>query len=270
MHSGELWSDRLCTLVFSLCRDGSISRMVSTKYSRLLCLSGRTIQVSTYPSDGAQVSFSPIADREMISEGIGYHLQQENAFLVLTKSIDGSPFCDIPPTPPRTVRMESRTAFLLKLLPGHRVEFCQISHDDLKFKYVPSFVTNYLSQGTLPFEMIQSLKKVMSNYEGSKWDKRVQQRRDFYQEIEERVREEVEVINVSHVGKEASGKIVVKTTSGSSLWKALCIMSTLVAIARWTFDRFRIPGWACIAWSLSSLLILTHCVHLHQCSQNTG
>jgi len=66
------------------------------------------------------------------------------------------------------VRMETQAAFLTKLLSGNRVEFCQISHHDFKLKYVPAFVTNSLSQGTVTFdELIQSLKRVMSNYEGS-------------------------------------------------------------------------------------------------------
>jgi len=209
--------------------------------------------------------YMPISDREIISEGIGYHLMDENAILILTKSIESSPFCEIPPTPRGVVRVETRTAFLLKLMPGHQVEFCQISHDDLKFKYIPAFVLNYLSQGTVPFEFIQSFKRVMSNYEGSEWEKRVQQKRDFYLEIEERVHEELATVNVAP--KEMNGEEPESQSAGLSLWTAVCIMSALVVITRWSVDRFELPRWLCVAWLLLLVVVLTHLTYLYQYPQ---
>lgn len=173
--------------------------------------------------------YLPISDRDVICEGIGYHIQDENAFLLLTKSIDSSPFCDIPPKSPRVVRMETRTAFFIKLLPGCRVEFCQISHDDLKFKYVPAFVTNFLLQGAVPFELIQSMKQTMSNYNGLKWDERMKKGRDFYAEIKERVHEEVEVINNLQRSK-MMADIVEEEQAGIPLEWAICAMAFLAGI----------------------------------------
>lgn len=208
--------------------------------------------------------YMPITDREVICEGIGYHIQEENAFLLLTKSIDESPFCDIPPTPPRMVRMETRTVFMVKLLPGRSLEFCQISHDDLKFRYVPAFVTNYLSQGTVPFELIQSMKRVMSNYNGSEWDIRVHERRDFYQEIEERVEKELMVMNVAQENNDnGRSRRIEPSRPGLSLEMALCIMAALAAITRWSFDRFQFPWWLCGICLLVSLTILTHLAYLY-------
>lgn len=212
--------------------------------------------------------YVPITDREVICEGIGYHIQDENAFLLLTKSIDASPFCKIPAIPPRMVRMETRTAFFIKLLSGNRVEFCQISHDDLKFKYIPAFVTNYLSQGAVPFELIQSMKRVVSNYEGSEWDQRVQERRDFYAEIEERVHEELAVINVSQRNvtevAESDNKVTNEYHSGISLETAMAAMSILVAMLRWIFDWFDISLWVCFVCFMTALISLTHFAFLRR------
>jgi hypothetical protein len=135
--------------------------------------------------------FSPISPRDAVVDAHGYHLTDLNGIIVFSKSIETSPYCDIPPPRPPFVRMETQNAFFIQLLPGNRIVFCQISHDDLKVKYMPAWLLNFISEGAVPFEVVMSLQKALSNFSGSEWEKRVQSRRDCYQEIEDRLAEEL-------------------------------------------------------------------------------
>ena len=137
-----------------------------------------------------------IADREMMAEGIGYHLEDQNAMLCLTKTITDSPYCDIPRPASHRVRMESRVIFYFQLLPGHRVRFCQISHDNLKIRFLPAFVLNYLAQGIIPLEFIQRFKKRVRHIQGTVWEHRVKvEKRELYKEIEDRVHQQLKAMN---------------------------------------------------------------------------
>jgi hypothetical protein len=135
--------------------------------------------------------FSPISPRDAVVDAHGYHLTDLNGIIVFSKSIETSPHCDIPPPQPPFVRMETQNAFFIQLLPGNRIVFCQISHDDLKVKYMPAWLLNFISEGAVPFEVVVSLQKALSNFSGSEWERRVQSRRDCYQEIEDRLAEEL-------------------------------------------------------------------------------
>ena len=137
-----------------------------------------------------------IADREMMAEGIGYHLEDQNAMLCLTKTITDSPYCDIPRPASNRVRMESRVIFYFQLLPGHRVRFCQISHDNLKIRFLPAFLLNYLAQGIIPLEFIQCFKKRVRRIQGTVWEHRVKvEKRELYKEIEDRVHQQLKAMN---------------------------------------------------------------------------
>ena len=135
---------------------------------------------------------SPISPRDTVLDGNGYHLVDRNAVIIFAKSINESPYCDEIPEPTKgTVRMETRNAFLVQLLPNNKLVFCTISKDDLKFKYMPSWVLNYVSEGAVPFELILSIKRILENFKGSPWEDRVVSKRDFYGEIERRLGEEL-------------------------------------------------------------------------------
>ena len=135
--------------------------------------------------------FSPISPRDSIVEGRGYHLADDNAVLILASSVSKSPYCDVPPKSKSRVRIDLQQAFYIELLPGNRVLFRQISHDDLKLRFMPAFVVNWLSQGAMPIGFIHSLKSVLRRYESAEFHQRMQQRRDLYGEIEERVHTEL-------------------------------------------------------------------------------
>uniref|UniRef100_A0A7S2U5W0 START domain-containing protein n=1 Tax=Attheya septentrionalis TaxID=420275 RepID=A0A7S2U5W0_9STRA len=159
----------------------------------------KSADILAYPSKylkvcHVKVSFgrlSPIAPRDMVVEGTGYHLPKENALFIVTRSVTSSPYCEIPPPPKGYVRMSSNGAFYVRLLPGNRVEFRQISADDMKLRYVPSPLLNFISKGGAPFENIACLKKTLKNFEGSVWEQRIKERTEFYNEIKERVLDEI-------------------------------------------------------------------------------
>jgi hypothetical protein len=56
---------------------------------------------------------------------------------------------------------------------------------------MPAWLLNFISEGAVPFEVVISLQKALANFSGSEWEKRVQSRRDCYQEIEDRLAEEL-------------------------------------------------------------------------------
>lgn len=142
--------------------------------------------------------FSPLSPRDAIVEGRGYHLADDNAVLILSTSITESPFCAVPAKTRTRVRIDMHAAFYIQLLPGNRVLFRQISHDDLKIRFMPAFVVNFLAQGAMPYGMIQSLKAVLRRYEETEFYNRMTERRDFYADIEDRVHKEL-VSNVSRM-----------------------------------------------------------------------
>ena len=148
--------------------------------------------------------FSPISPRDSIVEGRGYHLADDNAVLILASSISKSPYCNVPPKSKSRVRIDLQQAFYIELLPGNRVLFRQISHDDLKLRFMPAFVVNWISQGAMPVGFIHSLKSVLRRYESTEFHQRMQQRRDLYGEIEERVHTEL----VSKVSRLDSGDTI--------------------------------------------------------------
>jgi len=135
--------------------------------------------------------FSPISPRDSIVDGRGYHLADDNAVLILASSISESPHCAVPYKSKSHVRIGLQQAFYIELLPGNRCLFRQISHDDLKLRFMPAFVINWISQGAMPVGFIHSLKSVLRRYESTEFHQRMQQRRDLYGEIEERVHKEL-------------------------------------------------------------------------------
>jgi len=135
--------------------------------------------------------FSPVSPRDAIVEGRGYHLADDNAVLILATTIVESPYCAVPPKSKSRVRIDLQQAFYIQLLPGNRVLFRQISHDDIKLRFMPAFVMNWISQGAMPVGFIHSLKSVLGRYESTEFHQRMQQRRDLYGDIEERVHKEL-------------------------------------------------------------------------------
>lgn len=58
---------------------------------------------------------------------------------------------------------------------------------DLCSKMIPQPIMNFASKGVLPHEMIKNLKNVLDNFEGSEWEKRVNDSPEVYDEISDRL-----------------------------------------------------------------------------------
>jgi len=135
-----------------------------------------------------------LSTRDAIVYGNGFHLPDRNAFLIRSKStLDNTcRYCDIPKAQKGVVRMMTESIFYVQLVQKDVISFKMIGRDDLKLKYVPSTLLNYLAQGHLPYDLMRSIKRVMRNFDGSIWDKKMKERGAYYKEIEDKVHVQLE------------------------------------------------------------------------------
>lgn len=228
-----------------------------------------------------------VADREMLAEGIGYHLGDQNAMLCYTKTIESSPFCDIPPPKKNRVRMESQVIFFFQLLPGDRVRFCQISHDNLKIRFMPAFLLNFLAQGVIPMEFIHQFKKTVKNIKGTEWDRRVNvEKRELYREIETRIHEELKALNRG-TGKQkemepkkeqprarknlsdsndGESKISSAKSEGLPLWLSVSItvgVASAVRISQ-SVESLRVPWFVYLVVLTGTAVMMTHLTFVYE------
>ena len=133
-----------------------------------------------------------LSTRDAIVYGNGFHLP--DAFLIRSKStLDNTcRYCDIPKAQKGVVRMMTESIFYVQLIQKDVISFKMIGRDDLKLKYVPSTLLNYLAQGHLPYDLMRSIKRVMRNFDGSIWDKKMKERGAYYKEIEDKVHVQLE------------------------------------------------------------------------------
>lgn len=130
-----------------------------------------------------------LSSRDAVVYGNGYHLPDRNAFLISSKSIleDTCRYCDIPPPAKGVVRMETESIFYVELVKSDVIAFKLIGRDDLKFKFMPSTLLNYISQGHMPFDLIKSIQRTIRNFHGSVWEQKIKERGAYYSEIEDKV-----------------------------------------------------------------------------------
>ncbi|KAL7540131.1 hypothetical protein ACHAXR_009898 [Thalassiosira sp. AJA248-18] len=130
-----------------------------------------------------------ISSRDAIVLGNGYHLPDRNAFLISTKTIleDTCRYCDIPKPNKGTVRMATESIFYMELVKKDVVSFKMIGRDDLKLKYMPSTLLNFISQGHLPFDLMRTIHRTIRKFESSVWEKKIEERGAYYTEIEDKV-----------------------------------------------------------------------------------
>lgn len=136
-----------------------------------------------------------LSTRDAIVYGNGFHLpDRNNAFLIRSKStLDNTcRYCTIPKAQKGVVRMMTESIFYVQLIQKDVISFKMIGRDDLKLKYVPSTLLNYLAQGHLPYDLMRSIKRVMKNFDGSIWDKKMKERGAYYKEIEDKVHVQLE------------------------------------------------------------------------------
>jgi hypothetical protein len=135
-----------------------------------------------------------ISTRDTIVLGNGYHLPDRNAFLISTKTIidESCRYCDIPKPDKGVVRMYTESIFYVQLVKSDAISFKMIGRDDLKLKYMPNAVLNYISQGHLPFELMKTIHRTIRNFEGTMWEEKIKERGEYYTEIESKVYAQLE------------------------------------------------------------------------------
>jgi hypothetical protein len=152
-----------------------------SKYSKVIQL---RINIGLLPT---------ISPRDAIVQGDGYHIPDCNAFLISTKTIldPYCRYCTIPKPSKGVVRIETDSIFYIHLLKSDVISFKIISRDDLKLRFVPTSVMNYLAQGHLPYDIIKTVHKIICNFDGTVWDKKIHERGVYYTEIEDKVYEQL-------------------------------------------------------------------------------
>jgi hypothetical protein len=135
-----------------------------------------------------------LSSRDAIVYGNGFHLPAHNAFLIRSKSTQENTcrYCDIPKPAKGVVRMDTESIFFVQLLQKDVISFKMIGRDDLKLKYVPSPLLNYISQGHMPYDLMRTVKRTILNFEGSVWDEKMKERVNYYKEIEDKVHAQLE------------------------------------------------------------------------------
>ena len=135
-----------------------------------------------------------LSSRDAIVYGNGYHLPAQNAFLIRCKSTQETScrYCDVPKPAKGVVRMDTESIFFVQLVQKDVISFKMIGRDDLKLRYIPSPLLNYISQGHMPYDLMRTVKRTIQNFEGSVWDKKMKERAEYYQEIEDKVHVQLE------------------------------------------------------------------------------
>lgn len=83
--------------------------------------------------------------------------------------------------------MNTESIFYVQLVKSDVISFKMIGKDDLKLKYLPTPLLNYISQGHMPFDLMKSVHRTIRNFEGSDWEKMIKERGTYYKEIEDKV-----------------------------------------------------------------------------------
>jgi hypothetical protein len=140
------------------------------------------------------VALPMISSRDAIVLGSGYHLPDRNAFLISTRTLleDTCRHCDVPRPKGGVVRMATDSIFYIQLIRSDAISFKIISRDDLKLKYVPTSLLNYLSQGHMPFEIMKTIHRTIRNFGGTVWEDKIRERGAYYTEIEDKVHDQLE------------------------------------------------------------------------------
>lgn len=179
-----------------------------------------------------------LSPRDAIVHGNGFHLPDQNAFLIRSKSTQDTScrHCDIPKPAKGIVRMDTESIFFVQLLQKDVIAFKMIGRDDLKLKFIPSPLLNYISQGHLPYELMRTVKRTIRNFEGSVWDEKMKERGAYYKEIEDKVHVQLDRAGSSVASDRLSyGSNVSKkpapSTKRSEYGSVLSTVVALVAIA---------------------------------------
>ncbi len=89
--------------------------------------------------------------------------------------------------------MTTESIFFIQLVERNVISFKLIGRDDLKFRFMPSALLNYIAQGHMPFDLTRTIRYRIRNFEGSPWEEKIRERGGYYREIQDKVHEQLEV-----------------------------------------------------------------------------
>ena len=133
--------------------------------------------------------FIPLSNREAMLEGRGVDMMDRNALLVMLRSVEAGPneHCEIPAEMPSHTRVDATGGFHISLLGPSSVRFRIILNVDLKVPLLRPAIVNTLNQKFGGLIMV-FIRKVVARFKGSQYETRVQQNREFYGDVEDRIR----------------------------------------------------------------------------------
>lgn len=106
--------------------------------------------------------------------------------------------------------MTTESIFFIQLVERNVISFKLIGRDDLKFRFMPSALLNYIAQGHMPFDLTRTIRYRIRNFEGSPWEEKIRERGEYYREIQDKIHEQLEVWEKE--GKE--GKLATRRMNG--------------------------------------------------------
>jgi len=130
----------------------------------------------------------PFANRDLVVEGYGVDFSENNKILVNTKSVEVSPYCEVPPPSKDVVRAEMMFGgFLIepKNMDSSKLSF--MVNMDVKM-VAPSSLINFVASKMVHYILVK-IRRTCEFGPGSEYDKRIQANPQVYEYIKHRANE---------------------------------------------------------------------------------
>lgn len=130
----------------------------------------------------------PIHHREVVLRGLGFPVRSRKSALVVLKSIESDSFLGIKiPSNPNMVRFKVHNACIeMKYLSPNSTQITIIMWADAFMSFIPRWLLNWVAKKIVVYFM-DSVRKEVSKFEGSEYEKRVQIKGEYYGKIYERL-----------------------------------------------------------------------------------
>jgi hypothetical protein len=133
----------------------------------------------------------PASNRDMIVNAFGVTLPENNSIMVLLRQIEGNSFlgAQIPDPDGGDVRITLKTGLInLMKRADNQTQVSFIVHSDPHVAIVPESLLNYCTQ-TAIYYFMKSMHDQATQYSGSIYEKRINEKSEIYQEITEILKE---------------------------------------------------------------------------------
>ena len=127
----------------------------------------------------------PASNRDMMVNAYGITLPENNSIMILLRGVESEKFLnlDIPPPDGADVRITMKTGVLNIMKRSHsQTQISFIVHSDPHVAMVPESLLNYCTQTGI-FYFMKSMQEKSMDFVGSVFEKRVEERKEFYDEL---------------------------------------------------------------------------------------